>query len=72
MVARERPARAVGAMHTRRQTDDQQPGLAVAERRHGLAVVVRVAIVDLVEERREARARPTGAVEDAVSHSCAV
>jgi hypothetical protein len=34
-VPREDPARAVGAVSSRRQADDQQPGLRVAEARHG-------------------------------------
>ena len=40
MVPGKGPPRAIGAVHARRQADDEQPGLRVAERRHGPAEII--------------------------------
>ena len=63
MVARERSSSAVRAVHARRQSNNQETRFAVAERRHRFAVVIRVALVDVVEELREPRAGAAGCVE---------
>ena len=52
MIAGEGPPGAVRAVHARREADDQQPGVRIAERRHRLAE-----IVGLLRDRIERKAR---------------
>ena len=58
MVAGERAAARVGAVHPRREPDDDEPRRRIAERRHRLAPVRRVVGRDGVEKLREPRAAP--------------
>ncbi len=59
MVARERPAAAVGAMHAGRETYNQEARIRLAERRHRATMVVRVTFLNLIQERGKPRASPT-------------
>ena len=64
MVARERSAAAVRSVKTRRQPDDDQSRLRIAERRDWCAVVVRIFLATCDEKARETRAIRAGAIED--------
>ncbi len=63
MIARERAAGAIRAVHSRRQPDDEQARLAVAEWRDRLAVVARVPFSHQIEKGGEARAAPASGVK---------
>ena len=55
VVPRERPARAIRAMHAGREAHDQQLRVGLTERRHGLAVVVGIGVRGFREKRCEPR-----------------
>jgi len=57
MVARKRPAGAIGAMHPGCQPHNQESRLHVAEWRDWLAIIVRVALADRIEKTCQAWAR---------------
>ncbi len=63
VVACERPPGTVGAVHARREPDDQQPRTPRTERRHRTRVVVRMLRFHLVKERSQARTAPTVQIE---------
>ncbi len=56
VIAGERPAAGVRAVHSRREPDDHERGVGGAERRHRSAEVARIRLVHAIEERREPRA----------------
>jgi len=70
MISGKRPTRTIRTMHTGREPDDEEACLAVAEWRNRFAVVIRVTTSDVIEERRQPRARTAVPVENRVSHSC--
>ena len=53
VIAGERPAAGVGAVHPRREPDDHERGVVGAERRHRPAEVARIRLAHAIEERRE-------------------
>jgi len=63
MIPGEWSAGPIGAMHPRRQPDNQEPRRGVTERGHRLAVVIRVAFLNFVQEPGQARAGPAVLVE---------
>ncbi len=63
VVAGERAPGGVGAVEARREADDQQARVAIAERRHRRAVIRGMLRPALVEELREPRTGRAGLVE---------
>jgi hypothetical protein len=63
VIAGERPAGPVRAVHPRREADHEQPVAHAAEGRDRPAVVVGVGGADRVEVTREARAEPAERLE---------
>ena len=55
MIAGERPAAAVGAMHARCEADDQESRTGIAERQHRPGVVAGVLMAHFGQETGEAR-----------------
>ncbi len=58
VVAGERPARAIGAVQPRRQTDDEQASLSGPERRHRFRVIARIFLPCGTHEAGQPRASP--------------
>jgi hypothetical protein len=64
VIAGKWPAGTIRAVHPWCQADNQEASALVTERRHGSAVVVRVSVTNVVEERCEARTGTAVGVED--------
>ena len=56
IIAGEWPAGAIGAVHARRQADNQQPRLRITEGRDRTGVVVGMALANAGEELGQSRA----------------
>lgn len=63
VISRKRTSRAVRAMHSRSQADNQQIGGGVAERRDRQCVVARFAGTNFIEKNRQAGAGAAGRVK---------
>jgi hypothetical protein len=66
MIAGKWPARAIGAMQPRRESDDKQTGIGVAEGRYGATVVTRLLEAHSIEKRAQADAAPAHWIKAAV------
>ena len=64
MIARERPARPIGPVHPGRKPDNQEAGTRVTEWRHRQAVVIQVALPDIIEEAGQSRAGAAVPIEN--------
>ena len=66
MIAGEGAAGTVRAMHPGRQADDEEARLGVAERRYGLAEVIRLQLPHRIQEMGEPRATAAIRIEELV------
>ena len=71
MITGKWPARGIGAMHARRESDDKQCRSPYTKSRHRPGMIIRVFPADLIQEGAESRAGTTARIKShySISHA---